>query len=165
MICLTLMEKTIEADMEIVNINRPYIDLVELRLDKLDDPLAVHPDLIKLKFSIPSIITYRKKVDGGNYEGSEVYRRSVLYEYSKTGFSYIDLEMGTSFTDVERSSEENGITIIRSYHNFSGVPDNLEGIIRQLSSKSGEIAKVAVYPGSSSETFKLFEVFKKVKDK
>lgn len=158
------MGNAIEADIEVIKINRPYIDMVELRLDKLDDPLAVHPDIIKQKFDIPSIITYRKKIDGGNYEGSEIYRKSVLYEYSKTGFNYIDLEMETSFSEVEKSCEENGITIIRSYHNFSVVPDNLEGIIRQLSSKPGEIAKVAVYPGSSSETFKFFEVFEKVKD-
>jgi len=164
LICLTLMEKTIEADMEIIKINRPYIDMVELRLDKLDDPLAVHPEIVKLKFGIPSIITYRKKIDGGNYEGSEVYRRSVLHAYSKTKFNYIDLEMETSFSEVERSCEENGIIVIRSYHNFSRVPDNLEEIIRQLSTKRGEIAKVAVFPGSSSETLKLFEIFKKVKD-
>jgi len=164
LICLTLMELSIEADLQLLEQNRELIDMVELRLDMLTDPMLIHPDIVKLKFGIPSIITYRKKVDGGKYQGSETYRRTVLYKYSKSGFDYIDLEMDTSFPEIEKSALDNGTKIIRSYHNFSGVPDNLESIIRQLASGPGEIAKAAVFPQNSSEILQLFEIINKIKD-
>ncbi len=164
MICLTLMESSIEANLKVIKKNRSFIDMVELRLDMLNDPLLVTPDKVKSKISIPTIITYRKKRDGGKYEGSDDRRRAVLQIYSKIGFDYIDLELDTFYPEIEKISNENGTKIIRSYHDFSGVPDNFESIIRQLSAKSGEIPKAAVYPKSSSELLKMFDVSKEVKD-
>ncbi|MDA3938391.1 MAG: shikimate dehydrogenase [Spirochaetia bacterium] len=164
MICLTLMENSIEENLKVLNKNRYFINMVELRLDMLHDPLLVSPDRVKSEFSISTIITYRKKSDGGKYEGSEEDRRSVLYNYSKAEFDYIDLELETSFPEIEKITIGNGTRIIRSYHNFAGIPDNFESIIRQLSTRPGDIAKAAVYPQNSSDTLKMYEVFEKVKD-
>jgi len=85
------MESSIEANLKVIKKNRSFIDMVELRLDMLNDPLLVTPDKVKSKISIPTIITYRKKRDGGKYEGSDDRRRAVLQIYSKIGFDYIDL--------------------------------------------------------------------------
>ena len=164
MICLTLMESSLDADLEILGKYRSFIDMVELRLDMLMDPILVSPELVKLKLKIPAIITYRRKKEGGKYEGSEKYRKKVLNTFAKTGFNFIDLEMGTSFSEIEESALKNGTRIIRSYYNFKGVPDNLEGIIRKLASRPGEIPKLAVYPVNSTETLMFFRVFEKVKD-
>lgn len=164
MICLTLMESSMESNLKVLEKNGYLVDMAELRLDMLVDPLAADPDTIKLKFKLPLIITYRKKIDGGRYEGSESYRRDVLYSYAESGFAFIDLESGSSFPEVEKAALEGGTRIIRSYHNFKEVPDNLETIIRGLAFRPGEIPKAAVYSGSSSETLKLFEVFEKTRD-
>ncbi len=164
MICLTLMENSMESNLKVLEKNRHLIDMAELRLDMLIDPLALAPDTIKSKFELPLIITYRKKIDGGRYEGSESYRREILYSYAKSGFAFIDLELGSSFPEVEKAALESRTRIIRSYHNFEEVPDNLDTIIRELASRPGEIPKAAVYSGSSSETLKLFEVFEKTRD-
>ncbi len=164
MICLTLMESSIDANIRVLKKNRTYVDMVELRLDMLSDPMTVSPDTVKLKLNISTIITFRKKIDGGNYEGPEDQRRAVLYTWARAGFDYIDLEMETSFLEIEKLIKENNTKIIRSYHNFKSVPDNLEDIVRKLSSRPGEIAKAAVYPCSSSEAVKLFKVFDKVTD-
>jgi 3-dehydroquinate dehydratase / shikimate dehydrogenase len=164
MICLTLMENSLDANLEILRKYRSFIDMVELRLDMLVDPLLISPEIVKCKFDIPVIITYRRKKDGGKYEGSEKYRRTVLHTFVKTGFNFIDLEMGTAFSEIEDSALKNGTRIIRSYHNFEGIPDNIEGIIRNLASRPGEIPKLAVYPGNSTETLKFFKVFEKIQD-
>ena len=164
MICLTLMENSIESNLKVLEKNRHLIDMAELRLDMLCDPLAVDPGIIKSKFELPLIITYRKKIDGGRYEGTESYRRDVLYSYAKVGFDFIDLELGSSFPEIEEASLKGGTRIIRSYHNLKEVPDNLDTIIRELASRPGEIPKAAVYSGSSSETLKFFKVFEKIKD-
>lgn len=158
------MERTIELNLIVLKKNRHLVDMAELRLDMLIDPLAVAPDIIKLKFELPLIITYRKRVDGGKYEGSELLRKDVLYSYAKVGFDFIDLEKDSFFPEVERTALKNGTRIIRSYHNFKEVPDNLDSIIRELASRPGEIPKVAVFSCSSCETLKFFRVFEKVKD-
>ncbi len=164
MICLTLMENSIESNLKVLEKNRHLVDMAELRLDMLIDPLAVAPDKIKSKFELPLIITYRKKIDGGRYEGSKSYRRDILYSYAKSGFAFIDLELASSFPEVEKAALESRTRIIRSYHNLEEVPDNLDTIIRELASRPGEIPKAAVYSGSSSETLKLFKVFEKTRD-
>lgn len=164
MICLTLMENSIESNLKVLEKNRHLVDMAELRLDMLIDPLAVAPDKIKSIFELPLIITYRKKIDGGRYEGSKSYRRDILYSFAKSGFAFIDLELESSFREVEKAALESRTRIIRSYHNLEEVPDNLDTIIRELASRPGEIAKAAVYSGSSSETLKLFKVFEKTRD-
>ena len=158
------MEGSIEANLAVLNKNRAFINMVELRLDMLEDPLELSPYLVKLKLNISTIITYRKKIDGGNYSGPEDQRRSVLYKWFEAGFEYIDLEIETSFPEIEKSAVENGTRIIRSYHNFNRVPDNLEEIIRNLSGRPGEIAKAAVFPNTSRETLKFFKIIDRVKD-
>ncbi len=164
MICLTLMESSIELNLMVVERNRHLIDMAELRLDMLINPLEVDPCTVKLEFQLPLIITYRKKIDGGKYEGTESYRGDILYSYAKCGFDFIDLEIGSVFPEVEETALRKGTRIIRSYHNFKEVPDNLDTIIREISSKSGEIPKAAVYCSSSKEVFKFFKVFEKTKD-
>ena len=163
MICLTLMESSIEANLKVLEKNRHLIDMAELRLDMLSIPSATSPGVIKSKFKIPLIITYRRKIDGGSYTGSESYRRDILYSYAKIGFDFIDLERDSSFPEIEEAALKGGTRIIRSYYNFKEVPDNLDNIIRELASRPGEIPKAAVYPGSSSETLKFFKVFEKTK--
>lgn len=164
MICLTLMENSIESNLKVLEKNRHLVDMAELRLDMLIDPLAVAPDIIKSKFELPLIITYRKKIDGGRYEGGKSYRRDILYSYAKSGFAFIDLELESSFPEVEKAALESRTRIIRSYHNLEEVPDDLDAIIRELASRPGEIPKAAVYSGSSRETLKLFKVFEKTRE-
>ena len=50
MICLTLMESSIESNLKVLEKNRHLIDMAELRLDMLSDPLIVSPDIIKSVF-------------------------------------------------------------------------------------------------------------------
>ncbi len=164
MICLSLMEKSIKDNLKTFKKYQNTIDMVELRLDMLDDPTIFSPSKIKNLFSVPIIITFRRKIDGGNFKGTEMYRRLVLYEFSKNNFEYIDLEIDTNFSEVEQEAHLNGIRIIRSYHNFIEVPENLENVIRSLSKKAGEIPKVAVYPNNSKEALELFKVIDSVTD-
>ena len=164
MVCLSLMENSIENNLETFKKYQNIIDIVELRLDMLDNPLKISPLNIRLMFSVPIIITFRRDIDGGHFRGSEKYRRSVLSEFAKIKFEYMDLEIDTTFTDVESMAHSLGVQIIRSYHNFNNVPANLESIIRTLSSKSGEIPKAAVFPANSTETLELFKVIDSIKD-
>jgi len=164
MLCLSLMENSIKNNLATFKKYRKIIDIVELRLDTLEDPLEISPLNIRQMFSVPIIITFRRDIDGGNFGGSEKYRKLVLNEFAKIKFDYIDLEIDTCFTNVESQAFSLGIQIIRSYHNFKNVPVNLESIIRSLSSRSGEIPKAAVFPANSTEALRLFKVIDSIKE-
>ncbi|MCF6336080.1 MAG: type I 3-dehydroquinate dehydratase, partial [Spirochaetales bacterium] len=134
MICLTLMEDTIEKNFAVFMENSSFVDIIELRLDMLIDPLLVEPELVRSKFNFPVIITCRLVRDGGKYSGNEYQRRDILYQFSNAGFDYIDLEMGIVYPEVEEAAHSHNTRIIRSYHNFEGIPDNFEEIFRELAS-------------------------------
>jgi 3-dehydroquinate dehydratase / shikimate dehydrogenase len=164
MICLTLMEQSIDKNLKVLEKYQHQVDMIELRLDTLLRPLDISPDKVRSDFNLPVIITFRRKIDGGKFDGPEPFRKKILLAYAKQNFDFIDLEMGEHFPDVEKTVLDSNTKIIRSYHNFSTVPDNLETIIRTLASNSGEIAKVAVSPCNSIETLQLYKIFEKVKD-
>ncbi|MCF0238685.1 MAG: type I 3-dehydroquinate dehydratase, partial [Sphaerochaetaceae bacterium] len=65
--------------------------------------------------------------------------------------------------DLENEIAEKGIKIIRSYHNFSGMPDDLYGLVRKLKAK-GDIPKVAVTPKTISDVTTLFKCEKELED-
>ncbi len=162
MICLTLVENTIEKNHKIFLENRDFIDMVELRLDMLTDPFLFPPEQVRSEFDVPVIITCRLPEDGGQYRGSDSLRRELLYQFSKAGFDYIDLEMDTSYPEVEGVVSRGNTRIIRSYHNFKGIPDNFEEIMRRLASRRGEIPKAALFLRDSCEVLSFFNILDKI---
>ncbi|MGE4584081.1 MAG: type I 3-dehydroquinate dehydratase [Sphaerochaeta sp.] len=180
MLCLTLTGSTLEENRSLVERNRKWISLAELRLDYL------HPDEQKIASSFPStvdvpvILTLRRKSDGGKCELGEKQRLQLLYEASKGDFAYIDIEddvkksdlkfkdpLFEQRVDLEHALKQRQVKIIRSYHNFECVPADIYGRISKLAAK-GDIPKVAVTPQSMMDVITLFRVqqeLSQVKDK
>ena len=77
-ICLTLTGKTIKENLELVRRYRPYVDLLELRADFLDEDESLHirkfPELARM----PCILTIRRRVDGGKYVAGEGSRTMLF---------------------------------------------------------------------------------------
>lgn len=170
MLCLTLTGSTLEENRNLVEQNRAWISLVELRLDHL------HADEQKIASSFPStidlpvILTFRRKIDGGECTLNEKQRLEILYETAKGDFAYVDIEEDVKRSDLkfkdplfeqkvdfERSLRDRGVRIIRSLHDFSCVPADIYGRIAKLASK-GDIPKVAVTPTSMIDVIALFRV-------
>ena len=170
MLCLTLTGSTLEENRALVERNRKWISLAELRLDYL------HPDEQKIASSFPStvdvpvILTLRRSSDGGSCTLSEKQRLQLLYEAAKGDFAYVDIEDDVKKTDLkfkdplfeqkvdlEQSLKQRHIKIIRSYHNFECVPADIFGRISKLAAK-GDIPKVAVTPKSMMDVITLFRV-------
>lgn len=180
MLCLTLTGSTLEENRALVERNRKWISLAELRLDFL------HPSEQKIASSFPStvdipiILTLRREIDGGKCHLSEKQRLQLLYETSKGDFAYVDIEEDVKKSDLkfkdplfeqkvdlEANLRTRGVRIIRSYHDFECVPADLYGKIARLASK-GDIAKVAVMPKNIMDVITLFrvqEVLGDLKDK
>ncbi len=109
-------------------------DVVELRLDLF----SVFPEERKLDgIKIPKIVTIRRVVDGGKYEGREDKRIELLSRYSGHA-DYVDLECDLSDEAFKMMKSK----VIESYHNFKETPsyDFLRDLIE---SKRGDLFKIA----------------------
>jgi len=161
-ICLVLTAATIDENLEIISRNRNLIDLVELRTDLLNrdqyERVGTFPSLSE----IPVILTCRKKIDGGSWNSDEKERLEHLSQWLEGKFSFIDLEMELDVPDLEEKAQKRGTAIIRSFHDFQRVPQNLFEKMMSFPDKK-IIVKGAVYPRSSEELFTLTETALKLK--
>ncbi|MCI1210060.1 MAG: type I 3-dehydroquinate dehydratase [Treponema sp.] len=163
LICLTLTCNTIAADLELVNRYRSYIDLVELRVDYLDEDERFHIRSFPQQAHIPSILTIRRKIDGGRYEGGEASRtmlfaRGLAFadQNPAKNFAYVDFEDDFRIPSLQEGALAFGTRIIRSYHNMSAPVTNLAERLRAMRVTGYEIPKIAFMPHSLSDVTNLF---------
>lgn len=162
MICLTLSSTTLSGAEEEIKRNREYIDLAELRVDLLAREEIRKAREFPKMVDVPLILTLRRKEDGGRSTFSEKERREILLYLLDGDFSYVDIEGDIKRGDVEQKARARGIRIIRSYHNFSSVPEDIYSKIYSLHQK-GDIAKVAVKLNSFQDVLTLFKVEEELK--
>ena len=157
MICLVLTGRTIEENLEQYRRNRLYVSILELRIDLLlKDELGKVP-FFPEKVDLPVILTCRRKSDGGAYIDSERHRFSLMENSAKGNFSYVDLEDDVKRPSFEQELTQRGIKIIRSYHDFKGIPSDLFHRVSRIGAK-GEIPKLAVTPNSILDLITLFRM-------
>ena len=164
-ICLVLTGNTIDENLGIIERNRSLIDMVELRTDLLNenqfDGISTFPSLV----DVPVILTCRKVIDGGKWLDNESGRIANLLNWIDGGFDYIDLEIDFENKLLEEKVEMKGIQLIRSFHDFNRVPQDLLNKMTSQIFKSNVIIKGAVYPKSSEELYHLVKVALTLKDK
>lgn len=115
-------------------------DLIELRLD-----LGKFANLNRGRY----ILTFRRKADGGKYEGSEENRIKMLKSFSeKISAEFVDLEYDVS----DEFFQIFDCKIIESYHNFKETP-KFEYLRDLVESKRGYYFKIATM-GNSKEDWK-----------
>ncbi len=164
LLCLVLSENTLAENKKVIKRYKDFIDLVELRADFLN-----HGELPGLKdfpksLDVPVILTVRRVSDGGRFRKSESERRALVKASINRAYSYIDLESDFHDTRFEQGIKRDGIKIIRSIHDFNGVPGDLVKRIRELARVGGEIPKAAVMPKSSKDLFRLLKCYAKLRD-
>ncbi|MDD4082163.1 MAG: shikimate dehydrogenase [Sphaerochaetaceae bacterium] len=158
MLCLTLAKKTIEEDIADFWKNRAYIGIAEIRLDALDFKELEKVSSLTNQVDLPLILTCRRKADGGFWMGTEKKRIQILKQILELGdFSYIDIESDVKRPEFEAFIKSKSIQIIRSFHDFEGVPLDLYSKISKLASK-GDIPKIAVTPKTVYDLILIFKV-------
>jgi 3-dehydroquinate dehydratase / shikimate dehydrogenase len=126
-------------------------DLVELRLDRLDDC-----DLTPLFEAAgkPRIATCRSRAQGGFFGGTEEERRAVLKRAIDLGAEFVDLEFESD--DEEFLGRTDKTRPLLSYHHRGGTPLNLEAIYRRMSQRSAEaILKLIPYADACSDNLRV----------
>ncbi|QEN06947.1 shikimate dehydrogenase [Oceanispirochaeta crateris] len=154
-LCLTLCRSTLAENLQDLKDNSP--EMGELRIDLLDsldiEELLAFPE----KAQIPLILTCRKTIDGGAWSGTDQERETLLLELLKGRYSYIDLEEDESSAALSQRAAEWGTQLIRSFHDFQGVPENLEDRLESMSHR-GSLVKAAVMPQGVNDLLRLFQV-------
>lgn len=131
--------------------------LVELRLDYI----ARSVELARVLKNRPTavVVTCRRKEDGGRWEKSEEDRLMLLRQSIAMGVEYIDLEEDTA-AKIPRYGKTKRIV---SYHNFEGVPANLEEIHARLAKLDADIVKIAVQAQSFEDSARVIELMRNAK--
>ncbi|MGD8114255.1 MAG: shikimate dehydrogenase, partial [Sphaerochaetaceae bacterium] len=76
-------------------------------------------------------------------------------------FAYVDIEEDIKRSVILQKAQQKNIKIIRSFHDFNGIPTDLYHQISRLSSK-GQIPKIAVTPNSVLDVIQLFRIEKEL---
>ncbi|MEO1496711.1 MAG: shikimate dehydrogenase [Planctomycetota bacterium] len=127
-------------------------ELVELRLDYISSRVNLKR-LIEKRPS-PVIITVRREIDGGKFEGSEDDRMMLLREAIVLGVDYVDLEEDIA-DKVPRYGDTKRIV---SYHNFRNTPDNLEELHAEMAAKDADVVKLATMAQNPMDNIRMLEL-------
>lgn len=166
-ICLCLTAPTLKRDLEILQKNRKYIDVAELRVDCLepDERLLIRD--FPQQAEVPVILTVRRERDGGQFIGGEGARIGLLSKGlafadvdRRKNFAYVDMEEDIQVPSLEDAARTFGTRIIRSFHDFSGVSPNLIERILKLRRVKDEIIKAAVMPKSLADVLTVYRASK-----
>lgn len=138
-------------------------DLVELRLDYLKSfsPSQDLKTLIK-QSPLPSLVTYRPKWEGGQYDGDESKRQDVLRLAMEVGADYIDVELQVAhdFFNFIQGKKPEKVKIIVSSHNYQNTPptEDIANLMARIQATGADIVKVATTALDITDSARLFQV-------
>ncbi len=145
----------------------PLADVVELRLDCLDqagivENLRTLNNLLS-NSSKPAILTFRPASQGGYQELSDENRlRFWRFERPEADtFLDLELDLATNPASIEDVRLLNWDRVICSYHNFDGVPSDLESLYEQMASTQARILKIAVQADDAIDCLAIFRLLER----
>ncbi len=122
-------------------------DLVEVRLDMLA-PGGRDAALKAISScTLPVIATNRPKWEGGEFDGSEEERISLLKQAVEAGADFVDIELATieaRKTPILECCSSCGCRLIVSHHDFEATPgtSELKDLLKRMALVGPNIAKI-----------------------
>jgi len=158
-ICLALTEGSLADDLALLEANRRHIDLVELRADFLEPAEMARMASFPRLAGLPAILAIRRRSDGGRFAGSESERLGLLEQAISGGWAFVDLEEDLAAPSLDAAAARAAVRVIRSFHDFTGVPADLVARMRRLARNPSELPKAAAMPRSTRELLALLDAF------
>jgi 3-dehydroquinate dehydratase/shikimate dehydrogenase len=165
-LCLSLTGSTIAKNLAAIDRYRGLIDMAELRADYLDPEEQFLIRSFPEKAGLPTILTVRRKADGGRFEQGEGVRLVILAKGlsfaesdKRKNFAFVDIEHDLQIPAIQEAARTFGTRIIRTLHCMDGVPSNLESLWRELADNPYEIPKLAVRVKTLADTETLLRLF------
>ncbi|HOQ19169.1 MAG TPA: type I 3-dehydroquinate dehydratase, partial [Methanothermobacter thermautotrophicus] len=157
-ICVPVFEKTPEDVTEsAMRAIEAGADILELRIDGLQNPVEVDIQELIEDIGFPVIATNRSPAEGGHFSGGEDERIELLMAAAEVA-DFVDIELSSAREDIERVTGGARRSIV-SYHNFRETP-SLEALLRivRMAREMGDIAKVAVMPENLADTLVVLQL-------
>jgi len=162
LVCLSLTGRTIAGDLAALDRYRGKVDIAELRADMLDPSEVFDLRGFPERAGIPCILAVRRRSDGGGFTEGEGARLVILAKalaYARpdksANFAYVDLEQDFRVSSVEEAARTFGTRIIRSRHDMTGLPADLDAAWAELAAEPGEMPKLAVTPRGAADFARL----------
>ncbi|MBP7415648.1 MAG: shikimate dehydrogenase [Pyrinomonadaceae bacterium] len=157
-ICVSVCAET--ADEMIANIKRAeqFADVIEVRFDCLpsDQIETLRSQISDCNFEKPLLATFRAHEQGGHREVSRDERR-VFWQEPKDSYWAADLEED-AIIDGGNYSEK-----IVSFHDFDGVPVDLDQIYERLAAMDADIIKLAVNVNDITDAISVWNLLERAK--
>ena len=144
-------------------------DLVELRLDCLDDPALLSSGQLAAvigKLEQPVIVTFRAADQGGQGAANFASRRQFWANHSevlKNELMDLELEMAQELVNNPGTSID-WDRVICSHHDFTGAPCDLDQIYEHMTSTPARILKIAIKAGDTTDCIPVFHLLERARD-
>ncbi|XP_050384135.1 bifunctional 3-dehydroquinate dehydratase/shikimate dehydrogenase, chloroplastic-like [Argentina anserina] len=138
-------------------------DLVEIRVDYIKNfsPRQDLETLIK-RSPLPTLVTYRPKWEGGQYEGDEKKRQEALILAMELGADYIDVELkvANDFYSSIQGKKPEKVKIIVSSHNYESTPsaEEIGNLVATIQATGADIVKIATTALDITDNASIFQV-------
>ena len=171
-ICVPVRAPTVRELREEINRASAVADLIELRLDylnggELDRAVRCLNDLL-VSCQRPVILTLRSATEGGqcrlsNLERHHFWLKHLAADKHSAAFLDIELDLALLFLEWERAGtlSLDWSRVICSYHDFAGVPADLEKIYERLARTPARVLKIAVSARETTDAIPLFKLLER----
>jgi 3-dehydroquinate dehydratase/shikimate dehydrogenase len=151
-ICVSVCEKTVDALESAALRASEWADVVELRLDCLDDLAGFERVLDRV--SRPVILTLRPGEQGGRRELDHQTREAFWKTAPRTEWWDIESDL-----TVDRDPSN----IIVSHHDFARVPEDLTQIYERCAATPARVVKIAVQANDIVDCIPVFELLERAR--
>lgn len=162
MLCIPIIGPTLENAKSQIKRASCLGDLLEFRLDCIKSWDVSEIKQLLQKAALPTILTLRKKSQGGFYPGTESERLSTIQQLAKLEPDFLDLEYDIPKAFFQEIMKEHPhLKIIVSFHDFEKTPKDLEGILTTLKKTPGHFYKIVTTAHSSLDALRMLGFVKK----
>jgi len=159
-ICGVIVGPTLKEAQSQIDFFYSHADLLEIRVDRLQDFDIVKKILEYAKR--PTLLTLRNKKHGGHFEGSPSEQEKKICDLAKLNPTFIDIEADLSPKLFQQCKSET--KILCSYHHLSETPIDLNGILETMKSHPANLYKIVTFANDSLDAMRMLSFVKKSRD-
>jgi 3-dehydroquinate dehydratase type I len=141
-------------------------DIVEFRIDHLEDPRPVEIMEGLSPFSDRCVLTVRSKDQGGGFRGGDEERIGLLVEICammKPAFVDVEFDTAKRFDRLIRRVGRMTGQMILSWHDFQGTPDSAQLVKRydemRKGSSDGGIVKMVTFANEPEDNMRILSLY------
>jgi 3-dehydroquinate dehydratase/shikimate dehydrogenase len=155
MICISIAQDSRRFALVDMFNAAPQCDLLEVRLDRF----GKSPDIGELIAAKPKpvILSVRRPQDGGEWDGSEEERLTILRQCIISKADYVEIELDAA----DHIRPFPGCKRVISYYNLEETPEDLPDIYAECQKKKPDIIKLVTRADTPEEAWPLVQILSK----